>query len=200
MKWRQRQKTKEKEPRMDAFHSCTIFFRGSVVISSLDINFFLVTSPDTPGFRLHIFWTFVPIFCISIWISLINLTSIDHVNPKTMKFVFVASPLSTQHWGMRPKTGGPWIRIMRPPRTTFLFYSLFSFLNHRHEFYRTFKTVWKTHRVSYIGNRNCLVTFGKRLCSPSFCTMANNDVWLAGIWKRLSLKQHGKMLHCVNVL
>jgi hypothetical protein len=47
--------------------------------------------------------------------------NIELVNPKIMKFVFVASPLSTQHWRMRLKTGGPWIRIMRPTRTWVLF-------------------------------------------------------------------------------
>jgi hypothetical protein len=34
----------------------------------------------------------------------------DRVKPKTMKLVFVASPLSTQHSGEREKTG--WLRIM----------------------------------------------------------------------------------------
>ena len=36
----------------------------------------------------------------------------DRVKPKTIKLVFVNSPLSTQHWGERTKTGWLGIKIM----------------------------------------------------------------------------------------
>ena len=47
-------------------------------------------------------------------------SSPDRVNPKTMKLVFVASPLSTQHKGEITKTVWPGIRIMCPRRATCL--------------------------------------------------------------------------------
>ena len=40
--------------------------------------------------------------------------------PKTLKLVFVASPLSTQHLGERAKTGLLGIRIMCPIGATYL--------------------------------------------------------------------------------
>ena len=42
------------------------------------------------------------------------------VKPKTIKLVFVASPVSTQHWGERAKTGWVRIRIMCLSVTTCL--------------------------------------------------------------------------------
>ena len=49
---------------------------------------------------------------------------LEHVNrgvkPKTIKLVFVASPLSTQHLGERAKTGWFGIMIVCPSRTTCL--------------------------------------------------------------------------------
>jgi hypothetical protein len=45
----------------------------------------------------------------------------DWFKPKTMKLVFVASLLSTQHWGERAKTGWLGIRIMCPSGATCLF-------------------------------------------------------------------------------
>jgi hypothetical protein len=42
------------------------------------------------------------------------------VKPKTLKLVFVASPLSTQHLGERAKTGWLGIRIMCPSGATCL--------------------------------------------------------------------------------
>jgi len=44
----------------------------------------------------------------------------DQVKPKTLKLIFVASPLSTQHLGVRAKTGWLVIRIMCPSRATCL--------------------------------------------------------------------------------
>ena len=40
--------------------------------------------------------------------------------PKTTKLVFVASPLSTQHYGVKAKTGWLGIRIMCPSGATCL--------------------------------------------------------------------------------
>ena len=42
------------------------------------------------------------------------------VKPKTIKLVFVASPLCTQHYGVRAKTGWLGIRIMCPSGATCL--------------------------------------------------------------------------------
>ena len=42
------------------------------------------------------------------------------VKPKTIKLVFVASPVSTQHWEERANTGWLRIRIMCPSVTTCL--------------------------------------------------------------------------------
>ena len=44
----------------------------------------------------------------------------DWVKPKTIKLVFVASWLSTQHWGERARTGWLEIRIMCPSGATCL--------------------------------------------------------------------------------
>ena len=38
----------------------------------------------------------------------------SRVKPKIIKLVFVASPLSTQHYGVRAKNGWHGIRIIRP--------------------------------------------------------------------------------------
>jgi hypothetical protein len=43
-----------------------------------------------------------------------------HVKSKTVKLVFVASPLSMQLYGVREKTDGLGIRIMQPCGATFL--------------------------------------------------------------------------------
>jgi len=42
----------------------------------------------------------------------------DRVKPKTIKLVFVTSPLSTQHSGERTETCWPCIRITRPTGAT----------------------------------------------------------------------------------
>jgi hypothetical protein len=47
-------------------------------------------------------------------------SSPGRVKPRTMLFVFVASPLSTQHYGERAKIGWLGIRIMCPNGVTFL--------------------------------------------------------------------------------
>jgi hypothetical protein len=47
-------------------------------------------------------------------------SSLGQVKPKTMQLIFVASPLSTQYWGEREKTGGLGIRIMCPSGATCL--------------------------------------------------------------------------------
>ena len=47
-------------------------------------------------------------------------SSPDRVKPKTLKLVFVASPLSTQHEGERAKPGWLGIRIMCPSGATSL--------------------------------------------------------------------------------
>ena len=55
-------------------------------------------------------------------VSVLASSSVDRgfeplrVNTKTIKLVFVASPLSTQHLGKREKTGWFGIRIMCPSR------------------------------------------------------------------------------------
>ena len=45
----------------------------------------------------------------------------DQVKPKRIKLVFVASPLSMQHYGERAKTGWHGIRIIYPSGATCLF-------------------------------------------------------------------------------
>jgi len=47
-------------------------------------------------------------------------SSSDRVKPKTIKFVFVVSPLSTQHRGERAKSGWLRIRIVCPSGMTCL--------------------------------------------------------------------------------
>ena len=46
--------------------------------------------------------------------------SLVQVKPKTIKLIFVASPLSTKHSGERAKTGWLAIRIMCPSGATCL--------------------------------------------------------------------------------
>jgi hypothetical protein len=50
----------------------------------------------------------------------VDLSGIERVSAKTIKLVFVASPLSTQHTGERAKTGWLGIRIMCPSGATCL--------------------------------------------------------------------------------
>jgi hypothetical protein len=47
-------------------------------------------------------------------------SSLNQVNSKTIKFVFVASPLGTQHYGERAKIEWLQIRIMCPNEATCL--------------------------------------------------------------------------------
>ena len=47
-------------------------------------------------------------------------SSPGRIKPKTIQLVFVASPLSTQHYGERAKIGWLGIRIMCPNGVTFL--------------------------------------------------------------------------------
>jgi hypothetical protein len=68
----------------------------------------------------------------SVMVSVLALSAVDHrlmsldwVKPKTIKLVFVASLLSTQHEGERAKTDWAGIRIMRPCGATCLSADLF---------------------------------------------------------------------------
>jgi hypothetical protein len=54
---------------------------------------------------------------VSVLISIVG-SSPGRVIPKTIKLVFVASPLSTQHKGERAKTGWLRIRIICPSGAT----------------------------------------------------------------------------------
>ena len=42
------------------------------------------------------------------------------IKPKTLKLVFAASPLSTQHYGVRAKSGRPRVKIMCPGKVACL--------------------------------------------------------------------------------
>ena len=54
----------------------------------------------------------------SVTVIVIVSSSSDRVKPKTIKFLFVAYLLSTQHWGERATTGWLGIRIMCLSRVT----------------------------------------------------------------------------------
>jgi hypothetical protein len=60
--------------------------------------------------------------CIGgVMVSVLTLSAVDRrVKPKTIRLVFVASTLSTQHYGERGKIGWLGIRITCPNRVTFL--------------------------------------------------------------------------------
>jgi hypothetical protein len=49
---------------------------------------------------------------------MVNVVDRGFVKPKTIKLEYVASPLSTQHYGERAKTGWLGIRIMCPNGAT----------------------------------------------------------------------------------
>jgi hypothetical protein len=55
-----------------------------------------------------------------VMVSVLASSAVDRVKPRTMKLVFVVSPLSTQHYGERAKIVWLGIRIMCPNGMTFL--------------------------------------------------------------------------------
>ena len=51
------------------------------------------------------------------------------VKPKTLKFIFAASPQSTKHLGVRAKTGQPRVRILCLGKVTRLFLRTVAFVS-----------------------------------------------------------------------